>query len=146
MFKNYLKTTLRSLWKNKDYSFLNIFGLAIGIACAGLIFLFQDELNYDSNNVNKDRIYLVKTNAKVDNGIFTHSSTTGPLAPAMQATIPGIANTCRTTEGYTFLFTIGDKSVNASGKYTKPSFFSMFTIPFLQGNAASAFSQVHGLF
>lgn len=46
MFRNYFKTTFRNLWKNKGYSFLNIFGLAIGIACAALIFLWvEDELN-----------------------------------------------------------------------------------------------------
>jgi len=147
MFRNYFKTTFRSLWKNKGYSFLNIFGLAIGIACAGFIFLWvEDEINFDSNNVNKSHIYLVKTNDKVDDGVFTHSSTAGPMAPAMQVTLPGIANTCRTTEGGTsFLFTIGDKAVNASGKYVEPSFFSMFTLPFVQGNAGSAFSQLHSI-
>ncbi|MGN6193578.1 MAG: hypothetical protein ACTHOB_01490 [Ginsengibacter sp.] len=45
MFKNFFKTTIRSLERNKGYSFLNIFGLAIGIACAGFIFLWvEDEL------------------------------------------------------------------------------------------------------
>ena len=48
MFKHYLKATFRNLWKNKTYSFLNIFGLAIGITCAGLIFLWvEDEVNFD---------------------------------------------------------------------------------------------------
>jgi putative ABC transport system permease protein len=147
MLKNFFKTTFRNLWKNKTYSFLNIFGLAIGIACAGFIFLWvEDEVSFDSNNVKKDRIYLVKTNDKVDDGVFTHSSTAGPMAPAMQATIPGIANTCRTTEaGTSFLFTIGDKTVNASGEYVEPSFFEMFTLPFIQGNAGSAFSQLHSI-
>ncbi len=146
MFKNYFKTTVRSLWKNKGYSFLNIFGLAIGIACAGLIFLWvEDEINFDSNNINKDRIYLVKTNQQVDNGVFTHSSTAGPIAPAMQATIPGIENICRTTEENSFLFTVGNKSVNASGEYVEPSFFNMFTLPFVQGNVANAFSQLHSI-
>ncbi|MEO6637472.1 MAG: ABC transporter permease [Ginsengibacter sp.] len=147
MFKNFFKTAIRSLQKNKGYSFLNIFGLAIGIACAGLIFLWvEDEVSFDSQNVKKDHVFLVKTNAKVDDGVFTHSSTAGPMAPAMQATIPGIANTCRTTEdGTSFLFTIGDKSVNASGKYVEPSFFNMFTVPFIQGNAGSAFTQLHSI-
>ena len=147
MFRIFFKNTIRSLWKNKGYSSLNIFGLAIGIACAGLIFLWvEDEVNFDSDNVKKDRIYLVKTNADVDDGVFTHSSTAGPMAPAMQSTIPGIANTCRTTEGGTsFLFTIGNKSVNASGEYVEPSFFSMFTLPFVQGNPGSAFSQLHSI-
>ena len=147
MFRNFFKTTFRNLRKNKGYSFLNIFGLAIGIACAGFIFLWvEDELNFDNNNVKNDLIYLVKTNANVDDGVFTHSSTAGPMAQAMQATMPGIANTCRTTEGGTsFLFTIGEKAVNASGKYVEPSFFRMFTLPFAQGNAASAFSQLHSI-
>jgi predicted permease len=147
MFKIFFKTALRNISKNKGYSFLNIFGLAIGIACAGLIFLWvEDEINFDNNNIKKDHIYLVKTNAEVEDGIFTHSSTAGPMAPAMESTLPGIANTCRTTEGSTsYLFTIGDKSVNASGEYVEPSFFNMFTLPFLQGNAGSAFSQLHSI-
>jgi len=147
MLRIFFKTTFRSLWRNKGYIFLNIFGLAIGIVCAGFIFLWvEDELNFDNNNVNKNRIYLVKTNDKVDDGVFTHSSTPGPLAPTVQSTIPGIERTCRTTEdGTSFLFTIGNKAINASGKYVEPSFFSMFTLPFVQGNEASAFSQLHGI-
>ena len=147
MFKDFFKTALRNLWKNKGYSFLNIFGLAIGIACAGLIFLWVvDEVSFDSNNVKKDRLYLVKTNDKVDNGVFTHSSTAGPTGAAMQATMPGVANTCRATEGVTsMLFSIGNKSVNASGKYAEASLFSMFTLPFTQGNASIAFSQLHSI-
>ena len=147
MFKNFLRTTLRNILRNKGYTSLNIFGLAIGIACAGFIFLWvEDEVNFDSNNVNKERIFLVKTNDQVDDGVFTHSSTTGPMAPAMQSTLPGIENTCRTTEdGTSFLFTIGNKAVNASGKYVEPSFFNIFTLPFVQGNAGSAFSQLHSI-
>ncbi|HUZ61242.1 MAG TPA: ABC transporter permease [Hanamia sp.] len=147
MFKNFLRTTFRNIRRNKGYSFLNIFGLAIGIACAGFIFLWvEDEVNFDSNNVNKERIFLVKTNDQVDDGVFTHSSTAGPMAPAMQSTLPGIENTCRTTEdGTSFLFTIGNKAVNASGKYVEPSFFNIFTLPFVQGNAGSAFSQLHSI-
>ena len=147
MIKNFFKTTIRTLWKNKGYSFLNIFGLAIGITCAGLIFLWvEDEVNFDSNNLKKDRLFIVKTNNKVDNGVFTHSSTPGPLAPSLQSQMPGVANTCRATEGNTsMLFTIGDKSVYALGKYTEPSLFSMFTLPFVEGNAANAFTQLHSI-
>ncbi len=45
MFKYYFKTAIQSLWKNKGYSFLNIFGLGIGIAYAGLIFLWVKDEN-----------------------------------------------------------------------------------------------------
>jgi predicted permease len=147
MFKNFFKPTLRSLWKNKGYGFLNIFGLAIGIACAGLIFLWvEDEVNWDSANTKKDNLYFVRVNATLDAGTWTHWSTPGIMGPSMQGEIPGIANTCRTTEGDTrLLFSISDKSVYASGKYAEPSLFSMFTLPFLQGNAKSAFSQLYSL-
>ena len=51
MFRNYFKTAFRNLWKNKTYGFLNVFGLAVGIACAGLIFLWvEDEWSYNQNN------------------------------------------------------------------------------------------------
>jgi len=147
MVKHFVTITLRTLRKNKAYSFLNIFGLAIGIACAGLIFLWvEDEVRFDSNNLKKDRIFLVKTNSKVDNGVFTHSSTPGPLAASLQTTIPAIAATCRVSEDMpNTLFTIGEKSLYAPGKYAEPSIFSMFTLPFVQGNAGSAFSQPYSI-
>src|SRR5437868_11560840 len=100
MIKNYLVITFRNLWKNKGYSFLNIFGLAIGIACAGFIFLWvEDEISYDQFNVKKDRLYYIRENQKYEAVTSTFGSTPGVLAPAIQAEIPGIANTCRMTEG-----------------------------------------------
>ncbi|MGZ3822806.1 MAG: ABC transporter permease, partial [Mucilaginibacter sp.] len=147
MIRNFIKTAFRSLSKNKAYSFLNIFGLAIGIACAALIFLWvEDEVNFDAVNIKKDRLYLAWENQKYDTYVFTESSTPGVMGPAMQAELPGVANVCRTSEGTTsLLFAQGDKSVFASGKYVEASIFSMFTLPFVQGNASSAFSQLHSL-
>jgi putative ABC transport system permease protein len=142
-----LTNQFRHLWKNKTSSFLNIFGFGIGIACASLIFLWvEDEMHFDANHLNKDRIFLVKVNAKLDAGIFTHSSTPGPLAAALQTTIPGIAATCRTSEGLeSRKFNITDKALYASGKWVEPSLFDMFTLPFVQGNVKSAFLHVHSM-
>jgi putative ABC transport system permease protein len=147
MFKKYLQVALRNLRNNKTFSFLNILGFGIGIACAALIFLWvEDEMHFDNNNLKKDRIFLVKMNAKMDAGMFTHSSTPGPLAEALQTTIPGIASTCRTTESLDPVkFNIGDNAVYASGKYVEPSFFGMFTLPFVQGNVQNAFSQLYSI-
>src|ERR1700744_1809960 len=113
MLKNFFKTAIRSLQKNKAYNFLNIFGLAIGITCAALIFLWvEDEVNYDSVNLKKDQLYMAWENQKYDTYVFTESSTPGPMGPAMQAELPGVANVCRTSEGtQTLLFSQGDKSV-----------------------------------
>jgi predicted permease len=147
MIRNYFLTALRNLRNNKTNSFLNIFGLAIGIACAGLIFLWvEDELNFDSNNKKKDSVYFVMINATMDKGIFTHGSTPGPLGPAIQKDFPGIAATCRMTdEGSNALFTIGNKPVYAAGRYAEPTVFDLFTIPFVEGNPATALSQLYSL-
>ncbi len=147
MLRNFFKSTIRNILKAKGFSILNILGLAIGITCAGLIFLWvEDEVQFDASHVKKDRLFIVKTNDKVDAGVFTHSSTPGPLAEALQKTIPGIANTCRSTDGgTTALFNTGTKIVNASGNYAEPSLFTMFTVPFIEGNASTAFHQLHSL-
>ena len=147
MLKSFLKTAQRTLLKNRTYSFLNIFGLAIGIVCAGLIFLWvSDELSYDRVNVKKDRLYLVLENEVLAADIRTHSSTPGPMAPVMKTEISGIANTCRATEdGKPLLFAIGNRTVLAAGKYVDSSIFSMFTLPFVQGNAKNAFAQLYSL-
>src|SRR5204863_3069808 len=110
---------------------LNIVGLAIGITCAALIFLWvEDELDFDKFNEKKDNLYFVRENQKYDSYTATFGSTPGVMAPVMQAEIPGIANTCRMNDYDAMLFTIGDKTMYAGGIYTDPSLFSMFTLPF----------------
>lgn len=146
MFKNYFKTTFRNFWRNKGYSFLNIFGLAIGIACAGLIFLWvEDEVNWDQFNTKKDSLYRIKENQKYDTYIATFGSTPAPMAPAMLQEIPGIANTCRIIGWKTSLITIGNKSMYAFPNYADASMFSMFTFPFVQGDAKTAFTQLYSM-
>jgi putative ABC transport system permease protein len=144
MFKHFLGVTFRSLQKNKVFSFLNIFGLAIGLACAGLIFLWvEDELSWDSNEVNKNRIYQVRVNVAQDAGTWTHGSTPGPLGPSL-ASWPGVEATCR-VQDETATFRIGERVIRASGVWAEPSAFTIFTIPFLQGNPGKPFTQLHSV-
>ncbi len=147
MLISFFKTTFRNLRKNKIYSVLNILGLAIGIACAALIFLWvEDEVNWDKVHLKKDNIYYVRENQKYDSYTATFSSTPGLLGPAIQEEIPGIQNTCRTLEDTrSLLFTVNDKPVYARGKYVEASFFDMFTFPFVEGNAKTAFTQLYSL-
>ncbi|PJJ79230.1 ABC transporter permease [Mucilaginibacter auburnensis] len=147
MLRNYFKTAIRNLTRNKGFAFLNIFGLAVGIACTACICLWvENEISYDSNNLKKDRLYIVKESQQFDSRVFTHSSTPGLLGPSLKADIPAIANTCRVTEGQTsLLFNAADKPVFALGKYAEPSIFSMFTLPFAEGNDVAALSQPNAL-
>jgi putative ABC transport system permease protein len=61
MFGNYFKTAIRNLFRNKVYSFINIMGLRLGLACRKLIFLYtKDEFSYDRFRENKDKIYRLE--------------------------------------------------------------------------------------
>ncbi|MBC7447354.1 MAG: ABC transporter permease [Hymenobacteraceae bacterium] len=144
MFRNYLKTALRSLWKNRTYSFLNVGGLAIGIACAALIFLWvQDEVTFDRHHAKRKNLYLVMNNQTYDGTTYTFSSTPGPLGPALKAEVPGVVHTTRTAWGQTNLFTLQDKTIFEFGNYVDADFLQMFTFEFVSGKPADAFREVH---
>lgn len=148
MFKNYFKTTIRNLWRNKTYSFLNIFGLAVGVACAMLIFLWvEDEVNFDHNYEKKNYLYKVFQNQSFEEGVSTMRATSGPLANALKTEIPGIKNTARLSFNANFkqLFSFKDKMINEQGYYADSSAFSMLMLPFVYGRADNAFKQVHSL-
>ncbi|WP_282160279.1 ABC transporter permease [Ulvibacterium marinum] len=140
MFKNYLKIAWRNLWKNKGYSALNIFGLAIGITCASLILLWvEDEVNFDGVFPKQDLVYYVPTNNRFEGQWRTfYQSTPGPLAQAMKDEIPGIVGSARTA-GENLLFTIGEKGINRFGRFVDPDFLDMFSLSFIEGDAATAF-------
>lgn len=146
MFRNYLKTAFRSLWKNKVYGFLNIIGLSIGIACAGLIFLWvENELTYNHYFKKSDRLFSVKNNQTYDGTTYTWDATPGPLADGIKSEIPGIKSTSRSTWGDRTLFGLGEKRVYEQGLNVDASFFTMFNMEFVKGNPATAFSQLHAL-
>ena len=86
MIASFFKTTFRYFIRNKSYSFLNIFGLAIGLACTGLIFLWvEDEINFDQVNLKKDQIYMAMNNWPFEGNYSTFQSTPGQLGPAIKA-------------------------------------------------------------
>ena len=69
MIRNYFKTEIRNLFRNKIYSFINIAGLSLGLACAMLIILYiKDEVSYDRFHTNGDNIYRVVTQEVKENG------------------------------------------------------------------------------
>lgn len=145
MFKNYFKTAFRNLRRNKVYSFLNIFGLAIGIACAGLIFLWvENEVTYNDYFSNKELLYKVKDSQTYSGTTYTFDATPGPLGPSMKNDIPGIRNTARYA-GDQLLFSLGNKTIYEQGAYADSSFLNMFDLQFLKGNATHAFDQLYSV-
>lgn len=146
MLKNYLKTAFRNLWNKKTFSFLNIIGLAIGIACASLIFLWvEDELTYNSYFKKKDQLYQVMESQTYDGQTFTFAAVPGPLAPAIQNEVPGIKMAVRTSWGERALLSKDDRAMYADGVHVEPGFFSLFNFEFIKGNSTTAFSQLHSI-
>jgi predicted permease len=146
MFTNYLKAYLRNLWKNRTYTFLNIIGLAVGITCSTLIFLWiEDEFNWDHAFAKKKYLYRVEDNQTYDGNTYTFEATPGPLAPGIKADISGIANTTHLTWTDQALFSLEDKPIYQPGNYCDPSFLSMFNLEFTEGNPATALNDIHSL-
>lgn len=147
MIRNYLKTTLRSLSKNRSYSFLNIAGLAIGITCASLIFLWvQDELTFNHNFEKHDRLYTIIENQTYEGKISTFRATPGPMAKVLKAEIPGIKAAARMDgTGGDQLFALGDKTITEKGNYADPEMLSILSLPFISGKPGSVFQQLHSV-
>jgi len=147
MGNNYLKIAIRNLIKNRTFSLLNIFGLATGITCASLIFLWlEDELNFDRVHEKKENIYAVRINRDFGGVLYTIGSSPRPMAAALKKEIPGIANTARISDvEQRKLFSFSNKSLYAAGRYADPALFNMLSFNFVQGSAKDAFNQLYSL-
>src|ERR1700756_4359335 len=96
MFKNYLKTAFRNLAKNKGFTFINVFGLALGLAtCLLIVFYVFDELSYDRYNKKADRIFRLNYDIKFG-GVDNQYALTPPIAgAALKADFPGVEQAVR---------------------------------------------------
>src|SRR5687767_5424257 len=97
MFRNYFKVAFRSLWKNKGFSAINILGLATGMACSLLIFLFvRDETGYDAFHQDSNRVHrVVKDFINDDGSRIPDATTPAALAPALQKEVPEVERIAR---------------------------------------------------
>src|SRR4051794_32183708 len=150
MFRNYLKIAVRNLRKNIGFSFINIFGLAIGIACSLLIFLFvKDELSYDTFHKDSDNIYrIVKDFINDDGSRIPDATTPAALAPAMQKEILEVTSITRIRPnwGGSYVIKYGNKKITEEKLFgVDSSFFDVFTFPFIYGNAKTAFKDVNSI-
>ena len=141
MFGNYLKTALRNLKKNKTYSFINIFGLTIGMACTILILLWISyELSYDRFHRNSGKIYWAVREYENPNGTSDYSSVTVlPLADALKSEYPEIIKATRFNDAFgEFPLRYKGKTLFAKGSPADQEFFKIFTFPFIFGDANTA--------
>jgi putative ABC transport system permease protein len=142
MIKNYLMVALRNLRKQKAYSLINITGLAIGMACSILIFLWvREELSFDRFHVNASRIHRVYRDEAVTAPGSSSALTSPPMAAAFKKDFPEVIKATRFGTWQRRLVTSGDKSFPETRyMYADPDFFEMFSFPFVKGNPKTAFS------
>jgi putative ABC transport system permease protein len=136
MLRNYLKTALRNLWKNKGFSAINIIGLTIGMASSLLILLWvRNELSYDRFNAHADRIYRITADA----GGFKVAVNPPWMPAALQATMPEIRSVMRVSHPPSVLLTVGTREFEESRVfYADSNFLDFFSYPLLQGDRGTA--------
>ncbi|CAN5821872.1 ABC transporter permease [soil metagenome] len=146
MFKNYFKTAWRNILKNKVFSAINIFGLAIGIAAFLLIVNYlRFEYSFDDFNANKDRIYRVPMTVTEKGGkLQTFAFTYPAVAPAMKKDFPEIEEAVRLRRRWGIV-QHAETKIDESGMiyFADASVFNIFSLPFEKGNAVSAFRQLN---
>ncbi|OOQ62291.1 ABC transporter permease [Mucilaginibacter pedocola] len=143
MLRNYFKIAWRNLQKHKAFSFINIFGLAVGIAAFWLIALYvTDELSYDRYNTKADRIFRVAQHATWSSGKYDFAITSAPYAAALKADFPQVEETARIDAEGGGKITIGDKTINEGNMLLADNaIFKIFSYQFLQGDAQTALSK-----
>jgi len=145
MFKNYLKTALRNLRKQKGYALINISGLALGMACSILIiFYLHHELSYDRFHANADRIYRVTMEGMLNGEALNVAVTPNPLAPSLLSNYPEVTSAARIRKRGIMSVAFADKEFIESGiVYADPALFDVFTFPFIRGDAQTALARPH---
>lgn len=137
MFKNYLIITVRNLFKNGFYSFINIAGLAIGITCSILILLWvADETSFDKFHPKADRLYQVWVNAAFNGKINSWTSVPLPTYEAMKTVDSNIKRTVVTDWGGDHLVTVGENRLMKKAYWASEEFLQMFEFPLISGDAA----------
>lgn len=144
MIKNYFKIAFRNLWKNKAYSAINIFGLAIGLATCLLITLYvTNELSYDRYSVNAKRIYRINSDLRFGGGDLHMVMTSDMMGPLIKKDYPQV-------EEYTRVYNSdGDKLIKKGSEFidekrvanVDSTFFTVFMLPSIAGDTKTALNE-----
>lgn len=147
MIKNYIKTAWRNLLRSRVYSLIAVIGLAIGLSVSILLFWgVNDELVYDTQFADAPDIYRLNAKIKMgDNNYDTWTSAPAPVAAIALSNFPGVEKAVRYST-QKLLVTAGETHlIEKSVAYTEPSFFDVFHIKFIKGNAASALTELNNI-
>ena len=147
MIKNYILTAVRNLKKHTVYSFINISGLAIGMACSILILLWvQDELKFDQWHSKSDRIERVLVSIINNGEPYNVAVTPAALGPNMVKDFPEIESVCRFKNWGDWLFKYKDgEYIQAQSGAIDSSVFNIFDFKFVKGSPKGALADAHSV-
>lgn len=143
MLKNYIKTTLRGIRKNKLFTAINLVGLSVAMSCFILVTLYvRYELTYDQFHKEVDNIYLVKLKKSEAYGGSYNQFLPAVFADIIEEGTPGLAEVTTTLSGAGSMYVKHGEEYISEKYYTiQNSFFNVFTFPFLYGNKESALTE-----
>lgn len=145
MLQNYLKIALRNLRRHPFYAFVNIFGLALGIACCLLIaFFIRDEWSYDQFHKDADRIYRIALFEHYEDHDYLNVETPFPFGPLFEQNMPEVEAAVRLT-GVRDRVQRGDVAQLERIYMADPGFFEMFDFELLQGDPDQVLQAVHSI-
>ncbi|MBU2652409.1 MAG: ABC transporter permease [Bacteroidetes bacterium] len=143
MFRSFLISAFRNIFKYKTFSFINIAGLSIGIAVSIFGFLYvYHELSYDKFNKNSEKIYRIAVDALIGSTDIYQTFTPAPMAQALYNEFPEIDKVCRITNPTEIEYTVGEKNYLIENTfYTDSTFFEIFTFPVVYGKTSKLLNE-----
>ncbi len=146
-FKNYLKIALRNLRKHKGYAFINIAGLATGVACCLLMLLMvRHEFSYDRFHRKAAHIYRVVTQRQTANVVTATIASPLQLADAIKNEFPEVMQSVRLGRGWPGVMRYEDrKHQEANLFFTDPTIFKVFAVEIVLGNPETALQNPRGM-
>lgn len=135
MLKHYLLLIYRNIIRSKSYFIINLVGLAAGLVCTLLIYLWvRDELRMDKFHQKETRLFQVMEFQKYADEVMTTTSTPGLLAETLKEEVPEVEYAATTTWINQFTLSVKDHNVKAKGYYVGPDYFNIFSYTLVDGN------------
>ncbi|MDR8393445.1 ABC transporter permease [Aliifodinibius sp. S!AR15-10] len=142
MLKNYIKIAFRNLLKERGYAFINITGLAVGLATCIIILLYvTHELSYDEYNEKSDRIFRIATDFEFEDNSFEIATVPTQMGPTLERDFPEVERAVRFRDRGSFLVRSTESNSNRREEdiiYVDAGFFDLFTLPMIYGNPETA--------
>ena len=143
LLSNYVRAAVRNIFKNKTFSAINIFGLAISMSVGLLIITFVNELNsYDNFQVKADRIYRLTNLYKyLDEDESTFASTSVLAGKRVQEEVPGLEEVVLIRRNFSNDFGTDDRKIPLEGYYASEGFFNVFSFKLIDGDPETALKE-----